>query len=658
MSNGKYLVLDFNSHISIYDIEEDSLVKSIGLEHPIYAVTNEHYNYYEEGNLKKIDIHTGKEILSFPVSTETNNETIKNLTIFEGNYFIYKTSKSYYLVEDTDSGYEFTYLFEIADDFMFGNNKGIYYNDGQIIYIDDDGFPKSISHEFENGVEAFSYKDGYIIYNLQVDGIDYIASYNTVNKIKRRVEHSEAYRLKIVGDKVVTYNNILWRSLSVMSFDLFEYFVFQMSEMFPINYLTVFDDSRIVATSETNLTSYMLNLDNETKKQINRNTSNIEAFTFSKDSKYIAVINGSLVPDLGNKLFKVIELETNNIVYEYYYSTENFIEQMFYNDEHGFVFQSGDYELSSFLPNHDSEIKSIIKTEEEITSHNLNDELLFVGHNNQFDMYNLSEMNNIYRKEVNGKIDLIRFNSRCVIFNNLIGFENNGRESTLYRLNLHDFELDSINLGSHINLKLGQESAPQFGVNEKYLYKIRKYNTVWFLRLDQEKLGENRVEYGEEFGTIISINDSIYVCTARDDPYFIKKVKFDYDELTYEVLEDYPIDIPKITYPWGSTSETDISRLVVNDKYIAYANYIENTIRIIEDDDLVTTVETYETISEDEFIELLQSGQYEVNVYDLSGRVIDEDIVSLDEINRLKSNAPYLVSIRNEKLNKVYKLIK
>ncbi len=657
-SNGKYLVHDYSDFFTIYDIEADSLVNSIGGERPMYAVTNEHNNYYEDGSLNKVDLITGEEILSFPVSTETNNESFRSLDFYKGNRFIYNSSKSYYIVEDTKSGYEFTHLFEIADDFMFGNNKGVYYNDGQIIYIDDDGYPKSFSHEFENGVRVFAYKDGYVIYNIVENGTDYIASYNTVAKTKRRVENDEAYRLKIIGNKVVTYKNIFWNSLSIMSFDLFEYSVFQISDKFGINYLTPIDDRRIVATSEAISTSYLLDLDEESIKPINRISSNIETFTFSKDSKYIGVINYSLVPKLGNKLFKVIELETNDIVYEYYYSTENFIEEIFYNEEYGFVFQSGDYELSSFLANQDSEVKSIIKTEKEITSHNINDDYLFVGHNNRFDFYDLKNMGNVFSKQTNGNIDLIRYNSKHIIFNSMISINNYGRASTLFRLNLQNFDLDSINLNNHINLKLGQETAPLFGINEKYLYKINDYDEIWFLKIDQEALGENRVLNGEEFGAIVAINDSVFICSARDEPYFIKKVKFNYDDITYEVIEDYPINISEITYPSGNTSETDISRLVVNDKYIAYANYKENTIRIIEDKDLVTRVETYETVDYFEFLEMLESGRYEINVYDMNGRVIGEDIISLDEINRLKNNTPFLVSISNKKINKIYKLIK
>lgn len=649
-SNGKYLVHDYSSFITIYDIEGDSLVNSLGGEQLMYAVTNEHYNYYKEGNLKKVDLFTGEEILSFPVSTKTNGETFKSLDILEGNRFIYKTSKSYYIVEDTESGYEFRLLFNIADDFMFSNNKGVYYNNGQIVYIDE-GLPKNFIHEFETGVEAFAYKDGYIIYNIVENGTSYIASYNTVTKVKRRVENSEAYRLRIVGDKVVTYKNMFWNSLSVMSFDLFENYVFLMSNKVGINYLTPIDDSRIVGTSEKNSTSYLLDLDDESIKPINRISSNIETFTFSKDSKYIGIINASLIPELGNKLFKVIKLENNDIIHEYYYSTENFIEGIFYNEEFGFVFQSGDYELSSFLPNQDSEVKSIIKTKEEITSHNINDDYLFVGHNNRFDMYNLSDLNNTYSKEINGKVDYIDYNTFNLIFTTSID-----KRSNLYRMNLSDFSLDS--QMSNLKFQVNENTMPQIDISDRYFYKILKNKDVSFFRLDQNKLGENRTLRIGEIGTIVAINDSVLICSARDEPNFIKKVKFNYDDITYEVIKDYPINISKITYPSGKTRETDISRLVVNDKYIAYANYEENTIRIIEDNDLVTTVETYETINQTEFLEMLESGLYDISIYDLNGRIIDEDIHSIDKINRLNSNALYLVSIRNNKINKIYKLIK
>lgn len=655
-SNGKYLVHDYSDFFTIYDIEADSLVNSIGGERLMYAITNEHNNYYEDGSLKKVDLITGEEILSFPVLTETNNESFRSLDSYEGNRFIYKSSKSYYIVEDTKSGYEFTHLFEIADDFMFGNNKGVFYNDGQIIYIDDDGYPKSFSHEFENGVRVFAYKDGYVIYNIVENGTDYIASYNTVAKTKRRVENDEAYRLKIIGNKVVTYKNIFWNSLSIMSFDLFEYSVFQISDKFGINFLTPIDDRRIVATSDAISTSYLLDLDEESIKPINRISSNIETFTFSNDSKYIGIINYSLITKLGNKLFKVIELETNDIVYEYYYSTENFIEEIFYNEEYGFVFQSGDYELSSYLPNQDSEVKSIIKTEEEITSHNINDDYLFVGHNNRFDFYDLKNMDNVFRKQTNGKVSLFRYNSESCIIINTITVSSYERNSTIYRLKFQDFTLDSMN--SIQEYKVGQEYAPQVTISNGFLNSKGRDDRVAFIRIDQVKMGESRTLKGEEFGAIVAINDSVFICSAKDEPNFIKKVKFNYDDITYEVIEDYPINISEITYPSGNTSETDISRLVVNDKYIAYANYKENTIRIIEDKDLVTTVETYETIDQNEFLEMLRSGQYDISIYDLNGRLIDQDIISLDEIERLKSNSLYLVSFRNNKTNKIYKLIK
>ncbi|MFN3194516.1 MAG: hypothetical protein ACE364_01025 [Chlorobiota bacterium] len=284
-SNGKYFVQDHYSSTGIYDLDNDTLVKSFRISPLTYAVTNNNLNYIDNKKLKKVDLHTGEEILTLDVSTVTNNEAFRSIVLYKDNYFIYETSSSYYLVEDTESAFEFTFLFKKENDFMLGNNKGIYYNGGQIIYIGDDGFPRSFSHEFENGVRAFTYKDGYIIYSLQENGTDYIASYNTLNEVKRRVENREAYKLKIVGDKVVTYKNILWKSLSVMSFDLFEYYVFDMS-VTPIKYLTVVDDNRIVATSEMNSTSFLLDLDKETKKQINRFCVSIEALEFSKDSNH------------------------------------------------------------------------------------------------------------------------------------------------------------------------------------------------------------------------------------------------------------------------------------------------------------------------------------------------------------------------------------
>lgn len=67
-SNGKYLVIEHSSHSGIYDIEGDSLINSIGGKLHLYAVTNEHYNYYKDGNLNKVDLVTGEEILSFPVA--------------------------------------------------------------------------------------------------------------------------------------------------------------------------------------------------------------------------------------------------------------------------------------------------------------------------------------------------------------------------------------------------------------------------------------------------------------------------------------------------------------------------------------------------------------------------------------------------------------
>jgi hypothetical protein len=58
-SNGKYLIHDYSSHLGVYDIEGDSLVKTIGGERPMYAVTNKHYNYYEDGNPASCDIKVG-----------------------------------------------------------------------------------------------------------------------------------------------------------------------------------------------------------------------------------------------------------------------------------------------------------------------------------------------------------------------------------------------------------------------------------------------------------------------------------------------------------------------------------------------------------------------------------------------------------------------
>jgi hypothetical protein len=211
---------------------------------------------------------------------------------------------------------------------------------------------------------------------------------------------------------------------------------------------------------------------------------------------------------------------------------------------------------------------------------------------------------------------------------------------------------------SNLKYQVNERTMPQIDISNKYFYKLLDNGYVSFFRINQNELGENRSLRIDEFGAIASVNDSILICSSIDEPNFIKKVKFNYDDLTYEVLEDYPISISEITYPSGNTSETDISRLVVNDNYIAYANYIENTIRIIEDNDLVTTVETYETIDYDEFNQMLESGLYEVNVYDLNGRELFNETSSNFSIEKLKRNRPYLINIYNDNTSKVFKLIR
>lgn len=657
-TNGKHLLINHGSHHSIYDIDGDSLLSSIGGS-GFAAATENNFHYYANDSLFKCDIKTGNVLMALPILKELNidRRDFWDVISYSTEKFIIRTKNSFYLLESIENGYDIQLLFNVEDDFIPSNNVGIYYNDGQIIYLDDDGNPKSFPHEFETGVRVFSYSGDHIIYHLKEDHIDYLASYNIRTKTKKRIEQSEAYKFVIVGDKVVTYSGFIWVSVSVMSFDLFRYFDIQIAD-YPVNFLTPIDDSKLAATSTQNSKTFIYDIDTGLIKLVNRFSASIDAIVFSEDSRYLGVINPTLVDDFGTKVFKVIDMLSRDIIYEYYYSTENFVEELFYNKEHGFVFQSSDYEIGSFIPNSDTEVKRLIKTEKEITAHNLNDEYLFVGHDNQFDMYKLLDMKDIYSIETDGKIDLIRYNSKFVIFNSLIGFKNNGRESALFRLDLNDFESDSIFLGNHINLKLGSLTAPLFGFNEKFMFQIENHNYVWFLKLDEESLGENRVLNGEKFGAIVAVNDSVYICSSRDEPHFIKKVKFNYDDLEYEVLEDYQISFNKIKSHDGGEFKPDIRRLSVNDKYIAYADDVENTIRIIEDNDLVTTVETYETIDYDEFNQMLESGLYEVNVYDLNGRELFNETSSNFGIEKLDRNRPYLINIYNDNTNKVFKLIR
>lgn len=657
-TNGKHLLVNYGYHHSIYDVAGDSLLSSIGGS-GIAAATENNFHYYANDSLFKCDIKTGNVLMAFPILKELNidRRDFWDVISYSTEKFIIRTKNSFYLLESIEDGYDIQLLFNVEDDFIPSNNVGIYYNDGQIIYLDDDGNPRSFPHEFETGVRVFSYSGDYIIYNLKEDNIDYLASFNIKTKIKRRIQQREAFKFVIVGDKVVTYSGILWVSLSVMSFDLFKYFDTRIAD-YPVNFLTPIDDSKLAATSTQNSKTFIYDIDTGLIKLVNRFSASIDAIVFSEDSRYLGVINPTLVDDFGTRVFKVIDMLSRDIIYEYYFTTEKFVGEIFYNKEYGFVFQSGDYELSSYLPNSDTEVKRLIKTEKEITAHNLNDEYLFVGHDKSFDFYDLKNMDNIYSKETNGVITFFRYNSKFVFAYDRTRLSYDEFKSTLFRLNINDFALDSLDLNKYIDIKLGSLTAPLFGINEKYLYQISDNEKVWFLRIDQESLGENRVLYGEEFGTILAINDSVFICSSRNEPHFIKKVQFNYDELEYEVLEEYQISFNKIKSHDGDEFKPDIRRLSVNDKYIAYVDDVENTIRIIEDNDLVTTVETYETIDYDEFILMLESGLYEVNVYDLNGRELYNETSSNFSIEKLERNRPYLINIYNDNTNKVFKLIR
>lgn len=650
-SNGTYFALETDLALNIYDVEGDSLVNSFGVLLP-YSISNSHFNTYENGDIVKHDIVTGEEITRFTVGDRINNEIIKQMVTFWDSSFLVETNKSVYLFEDIQSGYKTQFLFKLSTDFKSSRGgKGVYYSDGKIYHIDRKFKLHSFDFIFEKDINDFNFRNGHLIYNYSEFGEFYLESYNSDNNKKKRIEHRPTYNINFVGNTLVTYADVGWRDLAIMSFNLELEFVLDVETLRPIDHLTEIDNNRLGVSSSQNSRSMLIDLDNNTQSRINLHSSTVQAFAFSESARYIATISSPLDEFLGDYLFQVINVDNKKVLFEHYYDSFNFIEEIFYTDEYGFVFQSGDKELSYVNLEGTFTLNQLMETDKNITSFNINDDYIYTGHENEFIYYESNSTVKIGTLETGGTVNLIRYNDKYSI---IISTKDNN--STIIRMVNSDYNIDSIS--TPLNFRLGQDVAPKVGIVENIFYQIMKNGQMFILRLDQDELLENRSINAEKFGAVIALNDSIFICSTVEEYQSIKKIKIDYNNSSYEVLEEYPLNLSYFNYYGSGDREIPISRLVVDDKNIAFATYIDNTIRIIEDESIISSVEKYEKIDIHRLRSQLKNALIEVNIFDISGRLVAKGSDFEKLMADLDRNIPYILNYNYDKKNYTFKLIK
>lgn len=660
--NGKYFALETYLALSIYDIEADSLVNSFDITPPYeppaplfnspFSITNKHCNYYDSGVFIKQDILTGEVISKIPIGNKTNNEEVRSFTTFFGDYFLINTINSVYLAEDTEAGYNFKLLFRTANDFRTSRGgKGIYYNDGKIYHLDKNLILHSFNFDFENDIKDFNYRNGYLIYNYFVNNSGYIESYNLNNNTKKIIESNYSNDMTIVGSKLVTYRNIFWRDFNVLSLDLELESIIDIKSYSSSNNILEIDENRIVVSSDTESRSTLIDLDKHTQKRINRHSTTIQSFALSYDSKYVATISSSFIKELGKYIFQIIDVNSKEVLIEYYYDSFNYIEEIFYHKDYGFVFQSGDKELSYSRFDNGIIFRELINTEKDITSFNISDDYLIVGHENEFSYYDSNSLTKLGSVQTEGTVNLIRFNKiYSVVMSTLNG------KSTIYRMNNTDFLIDS--LSTIMDFRIGQEVVPKVTLSDSFLFFTDDENSVNLIRMDREFLGENRSIRIDNLGAIQSVSDSILICSFKEERQSIKKVKFDYENSSYETLKDYPLNLSRFRYYGDEKIEIPISRLVVEGNSIAYATYIENTIRLIEDENITSSVKRYEEIDLNTLRNYLINSTNQVRIYDISGRLKVKGLDFQKLIGDLENNKLYIVTYEYKDKNYIYKFIK
>lgn len=644
---GKYLLSESLDILHIYDLEKKNIVNTFRSEVEKYAVTEMFYFIIVEDTVKQFKTSNGELISKKLINEFVPNEYVRKLKSFIKSTFILETNLSLYLINEVD--FKITKILDInRNDFRISNEgKGVFYSDGYIYFVDINLNIEKFKFTLEKDIFDFNFKNGKVYYNYVKNSAHYIESVNLGDNSKNKLETEFIYDIVIVGDNLITYEDISMTSLNINSLDFKKLFSINTTIRPFINDFQFIDDNHLVISNMKNGLSLLLDIEDSYFSPINYFNSAVEAMGTSDDQRYICTIN-----DRNNiKNLQVIALEDQEVKKSFLFESNNNLESIYYSKPLGFVFQSSDREISRIKPEKSFQIEFDYKHNNDITSFNINEDYLFIGDKDGLKIIDLKTQDVIHNIPTTSAVNFINLNNNnCVFSSNL------DDKYTLYSVDITDFDSNELETNS-LMFYTGNNDFPLTGITETYFYQVQEGgNSISFFRLDEKKLGTNRSIGADNIKSMVAINDSIFIC-AFSNPQAIKKVKINYNKASIEILKDYEINIDSKTNEVGSQAFLPITKLNISGNLISYTTIVDNTIRFIVDDELLTSVESekVESISD---IDLKNLKYDAIKIYDYMGKEIKSiDYPQKLDLENLDVYGPLFFNIINNDNTKTYKYL-